>query len=202
MTDRQAEKARYRRLGQAARRRIAADRRRAAAQAVAGWAPDLKRLAQRGAVSCFSTYGSELDTAPLIAALARCGCPVALPIVTGRGKPLTFRRWRPGDSTRAGAFGIREPLETAPLVRPSVLLVPLLCFDRRGFRVGYGGGFYDRTIAAVRAERRIAAVGLAFADQAVGRVPVGRYDLPVDSVLTERGLVICSGGARAAALRW
>jgi len=202
MNDNKAEKAWLRKRGLADRRRVSVRGHRIAAREIAEWAPEFKRLAQRGTISCFFSFGDELDTAPLISELTRCGCRLALPVVTGRGKPLTFRRWAPGDPMRAGAFGIREPLDTAPEEAPLVILVPLLSFDARGYRIGYGGGFYDRTLAAARADRRIAAIGLAFSCQEVGRVPTDRYDQPVDGVLTERGLLTCSGGARAAALSW
>lgn len=202
MNDNKAEKAWLRRRGRAARRRLSASERRCAAQAIAGWAGDIAQLAQRGTVSCFATFGDELDTAPLIGELARHGCRMALPVVTGRGQPLTFRRWAPGDPMNIGPFGIQEPRDSAPEEAPRVFLVPLLCFDARGYRIGYGGGFYDRTLANARANRRIAAIGLAFSCQAVGRVPTDRYDQPVDGVLTEHGLLTCSGGARATALSW
>jgi 5-formyltetrahydrofolate cyclo-ligase len=202
MSDKKAEKARMRKLGRSARARLSICERRQAAGAVAAWAPTLAGLAGREPISCFATFGDELDTAPLIAALLRSGSRLSLPVVAGRGQPLLFRAWRPEDPTAPGAFGIREPLESACEVEPRVLLVPLIAFDRRGFRVGYGGGFYDRTLAEARAHRRIAAIGLAFSCQEVGRVPIDRYDQPVDWVLTEIGLVECTGGARAAHLSW
>ena len=189
-----------RKLGRAARRRIPAVRQRAAAAALARFAPDIAALAGRGAVSCFSTFGDELDTHPLIAALVRRGCRLALPVVVKRGEPLVFRRWKPGDEMGRGHFGIREPLPSAPEELPTVFLVPLLAFDRRGYRIGYGGGFYDRSLARARAERKVVAIGLAYATQEVGIVPRDRYDQPVDFVLTERGPIICTGGTRAAAL--
>ena len=157
-------------------------------------------LARRGTVSTFSTFGDELDTAPLTAALLRAGCRLALPVVMGKARPLTFRRWHPGDPMGTGPFGIRQPLDSAPEEAPGLMLVPLLAFDRRGFRVGYGGGFYDRTLAAARAGRRIVAIGLGFACQEVARVPTDRYDQPVDMILTEAGLVQAIGRYRAAAL--
>lgn len=202
MTDRKAQKARMRTLARSARRRVPAADARAAAEVIATWAGDIAALAQRCTVSCFSTFGDELDTAPLIKALIRKGCRLALPVVVGRAQPLVFRRWTPGDPMGTGHFGIREPLPSASEVHPRVFLVPLLAFDRQGYRVGYGGGFYDRSLQKARAEGRVAAIGLAFASQQVGLVPRDRYDQPVDFVLTERGLTTCTGGARAAALSW
>lgn len=200
MIDPTSLKRRLRLVGRARRRRLSHQARRRAAAEVAGWADVIAMLARRRTVSTFATFGDELDTAPLTAALLRQGCRLALPVVGGRGRPLTFRRWRPGDPMGTGPFGIRQPLDTAPEEAPGLLLVPLLAFDRRGFRVGYGGGFYDRTLAAARAERRIVAIGLGFACQEVARVPTDRYDQPVDMILTEAGLVQAIGRYRAAPL--
>lgn len=200
MNDPTSLKPRLRLIGRERRRRLSRQALRRAAVEIAGWAGVIAMLAQRQTVSTFSTFGDELDTAPLTAALLRVGCRLALPVVTGKGRPLTFRRWRPGDPMGTGPFGIRQPLDTAPEEAPGLLLVPLLAFDRRGFRVGYGGGFYDRTLAAARAERRIVAIGLGFACQEVARVPTDRYDQPVDMILTEAGLVQSIGRYRATAV--
>src|SRR6202034_4742012 len=99
---------------------------------------------------------------PLLTALAAEGFATALPAVVGRGSPLAFRLWRPGEPTRAGAMSIREPLEDAPIVEPDLLFVPLACFDRRGHRIGYGAGYYDRTLTNLRAMKAIHAVGVDY----------------------------------------
>ena len=195
-------KSRLRKLARRVRSRLTPLDRRMAAYALAGHAHRIARIAPGQVVSCFSTFGDELDTAPMMAALARSGVPLALPVVGRRNQPLTFRRWRPGDAMGRGPFGIAQPLPSAPTVKPTVLLVPLLAFDRRGYRVGYGGGFYDRTLAAARSERRITALGLAFSVQEISRVPTDRFDEPVDGVLTECEAIRCTGGRRAASLPW
>lgn len=197
-----SEKARMRAAAMQARKRLSAAERKRAAGEIADYAPQIAALAPGRVVSCFSTFGDELDTAPLVATLARLGVPLALPIVVKRATPLVFRRWRPGDEMASGPFGIKQPLPSAEQVEPTVFLTPLLVFDRRGYRVGYGGGFYDRTLAAAREARKVLALGLAFACQETSRVPTDQYDQPLDGVLTESEVIRCNGGARAAALPW
>jgi len=85
-----------------------------------------------------------------------------------------------------GPFGIQEPTAAAPVLRPDLLLVPLLAFDRSGHRLGYGGGFYDRTLRALRADGAVLAVGIAYAGQEVDAVPVAEYDQPLNWIVTER----------------
>jgi 5-formyltetrahydrofolate cyclo-ligase len=139
-----------------------------------------------GVVSGFSPIGSEIDALPLLAKLRKKGHESALPIVVANGEPLVFRRWAPGDDMTSGPFGVQEPLPSASEVVPDILLVPLLAFDRRGYRLGYGGGFYDRTLERLRANGRGIAVGVAFAGQEVNAVPVAAYDQPLNWIVTER----------------
>lgn len=136
-------------------------------------------------VSAFLSIGSELDTGPLIQALAARDCRVALPCVEGAGRPLTFRLYEPGDALVEESFGTRAPGPEAAVVVPDILIVPLLAFDRAGYRVGYGGGFYDRTLEAIRAERPAIAAGIAFAAQEVPEVPREATDQPLDWIVTE-----------------
>lgn len=138
-------------------------------------------------VSGFKSFADEIDVMPLLARLAREGWRTALPVVVGRGQPLVFRAWAPGEPTVAGAWSIPVPLATAPELEPDVLLVPMLAFDGAGFRLGYGGGFYDRTLAALRAAKPVIAVGVAYGAQEVAHVPRGRHDEPLDWILTEQG---------------
>lgn len=142
-----------------------------------------------GAVGGYAALADEVDPAPVLAALRAAGREIALPAVERRGAPLVFRRWRPGDAMRAGAFGIAEPLAGAPELVPGLLLVPLLAFDDAGYRLGYGGGYYDRTIAALRARGPLLAVGLAFAAQRVASLPREAHDMPLDLIATEAGLL-------------
>ncbi len=141
--------------------------------------------------SVFSAYrpiGDEIDPGAAYAALSARGAIGCLPVVVGKGLPLAFRRWREGEPLARGAFGVEIP-ERDDAATPVLLIVPLLAFDRRGFRLGYGGGFYDRTLAALRAaapdEAPVRAVGFAFAAQEVEAVPVEPTDMPLDLIVTE-----------------
>ncbi len=143
-------------------------------------------------LSAYVAMRGEAD--PMPALLAHRG-PVCLPVVAGRGLPLGFREWAPGAPLVEGAYRALIPAEGAE-VTPEVLIVPMLAFDRRGFRLGYGGGFYDRTLAALRAANPATlAIGLAFAAQEVPALPVEPTDAALDLIVTEAG-VIRPGGAR------
>jgi 5-formyltetrahydrofolate cyclo-ligase len=147
---------------------------------------DFLRL-EPGVVSGFKPFADEIDVLPLMARLAAEGWRTALPVVAGRAKPLVFRAWAPGEPTVVGAWSIPVPPDSAPEVQPDVLLVPMLAFDRAGFRLGYGGGFYDRTLSALRAVKPVIAVGVAFAGQEMAEVPREAHDEPLDWILTENG---------------
>lgn len=129
---------------------------------------------------------TEMDPRPAMA--AHTG-PVAVPVVTGTGAPLIFHRWRPDMPMVPGAFGAPVPQIAEELV-PRVLIVPLLAFDRRGFRLGYGGGFYDRTLETLRRAGPVTAMGFAFAAQEVPMVPTEPTDQPLDLIVTEQGIII------------
>lgn len=143
-------------------------------------------------VSGFSAIGEEIDASQLMLDLHSEGFGLALPVIEGKGKPLIMRSWAPGDAMQNKTWGISEPLESAEEVLPDVLLVPLLAFDPNGYRLGYGGGFYDRTLAKLRAIKPVVAVGLAYDEQRLDAVPRDRYDLPCDWVLTPSGPIRCS----------
>ena len=140
-------------------------------------------------VAGFMPMKSEINPLPLLRALAGAGARLALPVVAGQGKPLIMRAWAFGQPLAAGVWGIREPEPAAPEVAPDILIVPLLAFDRAGQRVGYGAGYYDRTIAALRARQPVLAIGLAFAAQEIAAVPATPHDAPLDLVLTEREVI-------------
>ena len=146
----------------------------------------LARLWRPRAVSAFHTLRDEPDTLQLLSALAAEGFATALPVVVGRESALTFRLWRPGDPTRSGAMSIAEPLEEAPAVDPDLLFVPLACFDRRGHRIGYGAGYYDRTLAGLRAIKPIHAVGVAYGVCEVVAVPYEAHDQSLDAIVTDQ----------------
>ncbi len=147
--------------------------------------------------SAYLPHESEIDSRPLLAALADAGWRTALPVVVGKARPLVFRAWRDGDALERGVYGIPVPGEGAEAVRPSVVFVPMLAFDAHGFRLGYGGGFYDRTLARLRADGPLTAIGVAYAAQQVEKCPTDAYDQPLDLVVTEAGPVTV-GPERAA----
>lgn len=142
-------------------------------------------------VSGFIPYRSEIDVTTLLGALSKKDCTTCLPIVTGEGQPLIFRQWQPGDETEPGAWNIPVPLQSACLVEPDILLVPLLAFDSAGYRLGYGGGFYDRTIERLSRQKSIITIGVAYSAQQITNVPTDKHDQRLDWILTEKGPVKC-----------
>jgi 5-formyltetrahydrofolate cyclo-ligase len=133
-------------------------------------------------MSGYMPMRTEIDPLPAMAGFAG---PVCVPVVPGKAVALQFRAWRPDCAMEEGAFGARIPA-TGDWLVPQVLVVPLLAWDRRGFRLGYGGGYYDRTLAALRAGGGCLAVGFAFAAQEVDAVPTDETDQRLDGVVTER----------------
>lgn len=140
-------------------------------------------------VSGYSPMKSELNPVPLMRVLSDLGAQLALPVVQGRGKPLIMRTWTFGAPLASGVWGIREPTADAPEVFPDIMLVPLATFDRAGQRIGYGAGYYDMTIARIRAMKNVIAIGLAFAAQESDKIPAEPHDAPLDLVLTERDVI-------------
>ena len=140
-------------------------------------------------VSGFSPLKSEISPLPLLRRLADAGASLALPVVAGRGQPLIMRAWSFGAPLVSGVWGIREPTADAPELFPDILIVPLLAFDRRGHRIGYGAGYYDMTISGLRAMKPVLAIGLAFAVQEIVAVPATPRDARLDLVLTEHGAI-------------
>jgi 5-formyltetrahydrofolate cyclo-ligase len=137
-------------------------------------------------VSGFMPLKSEINPLPLLRKLAEAGARLALPVVAGKGQPLIMRAWGFGTPLASGVWGIREPMADAPSVDPDILIVPLLAFDRGGYRLGYGAGYYDMTLTALRARKPVVAVGIAYAAQEVDTVPITPRDARLDLVLTER----------------
>lgn len=172
-------------------RRVLRDRRRAFVAGLGGERTPLEqalglRLLEHveGAevVAFTRSVGAEIDAAPALAAVHEAGRVTALPVsLPGEGR-LAFHAWRPGKPLRPGPHGIEEPTEREP-VRPDLIVLPLVGFDRRGGRLGQGGGYYDRTLVAHPQARRI---GLAWSCQEISAVPTDTHDLPLDAVLTER----------------
>ncbi|MEY3308460.1 MAG: hypothetical protein RLZZ413_2498 [Pseudomonadota bacterium] len=176
-----AQKAEARRAAYALRKAAFAAGQGQAAELLADFLSD-----QKGRVlSGYMPMRTEID--PLPAMAAHQG-PVCVPVIPGPGQPLRFREWTPGCAMVAGDFGALIPAEGAWL-EPEVLIVPLLSFDRLGYRLGYGGGFYDRTLERLRSRGATLAVGFAFAAQEVDAVPIEPTDQRLDAILTETGLI-------------
>ena len=185
-------KAELRREALARRDAIPAAERQAAAETIAAREFPVS-IAPGSIVSGFIPLRSEINPLPLMRKFAAAGAQLALPVVTGRGKPLLMRAYAFGQPLAAGVWGIREPKEDAPEVEPDILLVPLAAFDRRGSRIGYGAGYYDMTINRLRGRKPMIAVGIAFAAQEVSDVPTTPRDAWLDLVLTEREAIDCRG---------
>lgn len=131
---------------------------------------------------------TEIDCLPAMTAHITRGGRVAVPVIPGPARPLQFRQWTPGAPMAAGDFGAFIPA-AGDWLTPAILIVPLLSFDRRGYRLGYGGGFYDRTLEGLRTKGPVLAIGFAFAAQEVAQVPIEPTDQPLDLVVTEAGII-------------
>jgi len=151
------------------------------------------RLATGAVVSGYWPARSELDIRPLMAKLHQSGHAIGLPVVVARGRPLVFRRWQPGAALEEKPFGLCEPPASAAEVVPDVLLVPLLACDREGYRIGYGGGYYDLTLRALRARQEVLAIGVGYAAQRIERLPHDGHDERLDWLVTEEGAEPFSG---------
>jgi 5-formyltetrahydrofolate cyclo-ligase len=186
------KKAELRREAMARRDALPPEARQAAAEAIAARKFPLA-IAPGTIVSGFMPLKSEINPLPLMRKLVGQGARLALPVVAGRGKPLVMREWVFSELLIAGVWGIREPQPEAAVVDPDILLVPLLAFDRAGHRIGYGAGYYDLTLAQLRARKPVIAAGLAFAAQEVPAVPATPRDALLDLVLTEREVLDLRG---------
>lgn len=183
------EKSELRRLAQSRRDQLSSETRMRDAAALPQHSAVITTLA--GPQAVFSSYramGSECDTAPLEASLRERGHQIALPVIKKMAQPLLFRAWAPGDRLVARKWGIQEPDDQAAVLEPDVLLLPLLAFDRAGWRLGYGGGFYDRTLARLRAIKPIVTIGIAYDSQEVDAVPHSAYDERLDWIMTPTAL--------------
>ena len=144
-------------------------------------------LAEYGAKPLAGYMAMRTEIDPTDAMAAHQG-PVGVPVIMGAGQPLRFRAWTPGCDLIEGEFGAKIPAEGA-WIEPEILIVPMVAWDRRGFRLGYGGGFYDRTLEGLRAKRPTIAIGFAFAAQELAEVPVEPVDQPLDALVTETGVI-------------
>ncbi len=144
-------------------------------------------------VSVFWPLAEELDTLPLLNGLHAAGHQVLLPIMQGAGKSLLFGSWAPDDKLVEAAFKTLEPSPEQPRMTPDVMLCPLLAFDRKGYRMGYGGGFYDRSIAQIKTQGELLTIGIAFAAQEVDAIITGEFDEPLNMIVTEQEVIRING---------
>ena len=139
-------------------------------------------------VGAYVAMTGEADPHLILKKLALADCSFALPRVAAKRRPLEFHHWEPGRELVKSAFGVMEPAPDWPRAQPRILLVPMLAFDADGYRLGYGGGFYDMTLAALRATADIRAIGVAFAGQEVTSLPHEAHDQRLDMAVTESGI--------------
>ena len=139
----------------------------------------------------FLAIRSEIDPLPLLARLADRGQKLALPVVMPDRETMIFRHWPIGDPLEKASFGLSVPPESQPVVEPRILLVPLAAYDRRGYRIGYGKGHYDRAIERLELSGPVLKIGIAFSAQEIDAVPAEPHDRPLDFLLTENGLTPC-----------
>ncbi len=144
------------------------------------------KIPPTGTIAGYWPVGGEIDVRPLMLRLHRSGYRCLLPVVEAAGKPLVFRIWRPDDTLYDNHMGIPEPGPEAMELTPEVVLCPLLAFDDEGWRLGQGGGYYDRTLKALRGRGNLLAVGIAYDMQCVAALPKGPHDQPLDWVVSEK----------------
>jgi 5-formyltetrahydrofolate cyclo-ligase len=177
----------------AAARKAAFARRKAAhAAATAAQSANLSAVlaGYRGVpLAGYMPIRTEIDPLPAMAEAAAHG-PVAVPVIMGAGLPLRFSRWQPGCPLREGPFGAQVPAVDDWIV-PEIVIVPLVAFSAAGGRLGYGGGFYDRSLEQLRAARGTLAIGFAFAAQEAAHLPLEPTDQPLDMIVTEAGVITC-----------
>lgn len=152
----------------------------------------VSRFGRFSVVGAYCAQGTELDPGPVLQAILDLDperTQAALPIAAAKNQPLQFRLWRPGDPMTPDAYGIPSPMASAPLLAPNLMLTPVLAFDRQGGRLGQGGGHYDRTLAALRRDRPVFVLGVAFAGQEIDHVPVGPHDQRLDAIVTETAYI-------------
>lgn len=185
----QSRKQALRAIAKDRRRALDPAERRAAETAICGHAVAALGRFPQGVLSAYWAFGDELDPQPVMAAAYAEGWSVGLPVTRGRGNPLMFRTWHPGMPLVPEGFGVKVPPASAAAVVPSLVLTPLLAIDRQGNRIGYGAGFYDRTLAELSADNpNLVAIGLAFSCQIFDTVPADPHDRPLHGVIDETGL--------------
>jgi 5-formyltetrahydrofolate cyclo-ligase len=184
--DIEAEKARLRTAAFSARGRLDAAERAEFSKTICRYFSEGVALRPQDVVACYWPIRDEVDCQPLLTRLVDAGQPVCLPVVTAPDAPLEMRLWGVGQALYPAGFGTLAPDDLSAVAAPDVIVLPLVGFDATGTRLGYGGGHYDRTLAAL--EKRPRLIGLAFSVQELAYVPRAAHDVPLDAVVTELGL--------------
>jgi 5-formyltetrahydrofolate cyclo-ligase len=189
-------KATLRRQMLSRRKTVHAEKGAAASQAVARRVVE-EFLAAGKCVAGYWPIGDELDPRPALEAVIGAGGAAALPVVAGQGQVLLFRQWNRGDPLESGPFGTAHPTPRAEAVTPDVLLLPLIAYDKTGHRLGYGAGYYDRTVQALRDRHAIVVIGLAYDEQEIDAVPAGSHDQRLDAIITDKRAVWFNSAAQS-----
>jgi 5-formyltetrahydrofolate cyclo-ligase len=182
-----AAKVELRAQAKRARAGLSASERELAAEQVAVAGAALVTAQGGKVIAGYYPIRDELDSRPLLESLSSQGLSLALPATPPAPGPLSFLEWLPGDPLEEGRFGVMTPPASSPAMDPDIILVPLLAFDAAGHRLGYGAGYYDRTLAALRGRYQVTAIGLAFAEQEMAALPHGPSDQRLDWVVTQSG---------------
>ena len=188
------DKKAFRARMKAARAEISVEAQQAAAVAIAARGLEgIPGVMPGAVVSGFLSIDGEINPAPLMAKLRRGDHPLCLPVIVSKGQPLIFRAFNPGDALKTVQWGIREPTDDKPELLPDVVLTAGLAFDSFGYRLGFGGGYYDRTLRKIRDIKPVVAIGLAYDVQRIDAVPHLDYDERLDWILTPSGPFRCGG---------
>ena len=182
------QKAALRREAFARRKRAHEARAEATPKATANLLAHIGQVAPAAVISGYRPIRTEIDPSSAMEALCAAGARLSVPVIEGAGKPLTFREWTPGCQMVEGAFGAEVP-ESGDWLTPEIVIVPMVGFDRTGHRIGYGGGFYDRTLEGLRARGQVCAIGFAYAAQQGPDLPAEATDHRLDALVTEDGVL-------------
>ena len=176
---------------------IAAERRRDHAEAIARGLDRVVGDVAGRTISAYWPFRGEPDLRPWLRRVAGRGARCALPVVVERGRPLVFRAWRHGDPMARGVWNILVPAEGEEVV-PDIVVAPLVGFDRHCYRLGYGGGFFDRTLAALQREGTPQIVGVGYAQAAIPTIHPQPHDIPMNTIVTERDTFTAEGAPATA----
>ena len=161
-----------------------------ASKKISNKAGDIVKIYKPNVIAGFYPFNHEVNTLPLMSKLYSLGVELCMPITPENNKPLKFKEWHPKSVLQKGRFGILEPPKASRTIQPDLLLVPLLAYDKFGNRLGYGGGFYDRTLKELlMLNKYTTSIGLAFESQKCNKLPKDSYDVPLNSLLNEKGFL-------------